>query len=151
MDLQTEIDACEWIFAREISEPRENVLRIVVQEATVSQVEEPIQVGRQTITGRRVRSNASHRMFEVLWERYIAYSVLNESFSTVDPEGTIRESGKRFRVYLKSSFLEHIERSSIATHEYPGPFKHYSLVCENHIIDVVAQDLPSIRQLHPVS
>ena len=30
------IDACEWIFLREIGEPEENSLRLVIEEAAVS-------------------------------------------------------------------------------------------------------------------
>ena len=34
---------------------------------------------------------------------------------------------------------------SLATSEYPGPFKHYGFNYLNHIVDVISTEEPSIK------
>ena len=80
--------------------------------------------------------------------RSVAYSVLNESFASVDDEE--RYEGNRFRVYVKSRFIDYVSLASFACADYPGPTQHYAVVCENHVVNVISVVQPTIqRPLQP--
>ena len=57
-------------------------------------------------------------------------------------------SGKLFRVYTKSHFLEHLTRD---TGGHTEQITHYKLTCLNHLIDVAAYGPPEINQVGAVS
>ena len=95
------------------------------------------------VTGIEVTNKS--RVFELLWESYVAYSILNESFATVDSEECFE--GTRFRVYSKSNFINYAARATFASPEYPGPTQHYEVVCQNHIVNVISVRGPLIVRL----
>jgi hypothetical protein len=70
---------------------------------------------------------------------------MNESFASTDDEA--QYTGNRFRLYSKSHFIDYVSRASFACEEYPGPTRHIAIICENHIIDVVAAMTPAIQRL----
>ncbi|WP_232289113.1 hypothetical protein [Paenibacillus sp. Aloe-11] len=79
------------------------------------------------------------------FEWYIGYSVRNESYTVWDDYEQF--DGKIFRVYSKSRYLDFIKISTIATDDYPGPYKHYGISCSNHIIDIVSTSDPIITEV----
>lgn len=147
--LFAELNACRYLFMRQIEEPSDNRLRLVIEEADAS----PETVSRE-VCGvefsdlRPIESTDQSRIFELTWNSYIAYSVRNESFTTVDDYEKI-ESGKLAVVYSKSRFLDFVTSGTFACDEHPGPFHHFGFNCQNHIIDVAAAELPSVRLLRP--
>jgi hypothetical protein len=96
--------------------------------------------------GTRIEVTEKSRTFELLWNGYVAYSVLNESFASADDDAAHYE-GRRFRVYSKSSFIDYVARVSFACDDYPGPAQHYQVVCEHHILDVISTAPPIVQQL----
>ena len=75
------LDSCHSLFLREIGEPQENVLRLLLVEAERSDEAESMQVGGATITDlHRVQATKRSRTFELTWNQYIVYAVTNESF-----------------------------------------------------------------------
>jgi hypothetical protein len=70
---------------------------------------------------------------------------MNESFAAVDDEE--RYTGNRFRRYSKSHFIDYVSRTSFACEGYPGSTQHFGVVCENHVIDVIAAISPVVRRL----
>ena len=147
-ELSKTIDSCQTLFLREICEPEENVLRLVVQEANASPQVETLDVcGTKFENVHRIESTERSRVFELTWNQYIAYNVTNESFSLPDDDSTKRLSGRLLRIYSKSPFLEHVSRATLATKEYPGPFTHICVVTEMHVVDVVSTQAPEIRIL----
>lgn len=82
-------------------------------------------------------------MFEVIWPSYIGYAVRNESYTTWDKEE--EWTGSSFRIYSKSKFLDFIANGTFASDEYPGPFRHYEIICCDQIIDIASQDQPIVR------
>jgi hypothetical protein len=142
-----EINGCRYLFLSDIQELEFNGLRLIVREGLPGETVETIHVGDSVIPGgTRISVTEDSRTFELLWKRYVAYSVLNKSYAAVD-EGEQYE-GSRFRAYLKSHFIDYVSRASFATAEYPGPFKHYGVACENHIVHVISTDAPRIRPIH---
>jgi hypothetical protein len=142
--LPSEIDSCECLYLRSLSEPQDNSLRLILQEAGASPMEMTVRIGDVDFKGLRpIESTASSRTFEVLWRRYVAYAVLNESFTGGDTQHEVF-SGRLLRIYKQSQFLDYVQSATFAGPEYPGPLTHIRVLCLNHIVDVIAVDLPSI-------
>jgi hypothetical protein len=113
-----ELDTCASLYLREISEPSQNRLRLLLEEAEVMPEEVAIRLaGTELGTGHLVRSTANSRLFEIVWVNYVAYSVTNESYSTRNESEEF--SGRFARLYNKSHFLGYISRATLADKEYP--------------------------------
>ena len=139
-----EIDSCRNLFLTEITEPETNSLRLLISEGRVSAVEETLDTAGVAFPGiRSIDINAQSRQFELSWHCYISYAVRDESYCIWDKgEEWV---GSSFRIYSKSKFLDFVGAGTFATAEYPGPFKHYEIVCLDHIIDVVSEEPPTVR------
>jgi hypothetical protein len=147
--LHSEIDSCKYLYLREVGEPRDNQLRVLVEEADANPSPES-----RTIAGvafselHAIESNENSRLFEIIWEHYIAYNIMNESYARVD-DYDVAQSGKLMKTYSRSHFLDYLALASIASKELPGPSMHYGLVCLNHVIDVACPNPPTINLLRP--
>jgi hypothetical protein len=140
-----ELDTCASLYLREIGEPAQNSLRLLVEEAFVMPQEVTVKFGRTEIANcHPLKPTPSGRLFEIVWNNYVAYFVANESYSTRNESEEFR--GRFARLYTKSHFLDYISQATLATSEYPGPMKHIQLVCECHIIDVVSTQFPAVSQ-----
>jgi len=149
-ELAGEIDTCEYLFLRELSEPKENSLRLLVEEAKPDVLTVPITAGEVEFgQGRPVHSTEACRLFEIFWDSYVAYSVRNELYAK-NTESEIVSWGRRLRLYSKSHFLEYISSATFASPQYPGLMEHIEVTCENHVIDVVSSSSPTIRRLRPL-
>jgi len=151
-----ELDAVRYLYLREVSEPRDNSLRLVVEEAVVN----PSGVARVTpeLLSTELASvfkDASPiarvegcRLFEIYWKRYAAYLVTEELVGSNAANGYDDESytGRILRVYSQSHFLNHLARD---TGGHIDPFQHYKLICLNHLIDVAAYAPSEVCLLAP--
>jgi hypothetical protein len=143
-----ELDTCASLYLRDIAEPQQNNLRLRIEEASVMPEEVSVTFAGTEITNcHLVRPTADSRLFEIVWDNYVAYSVSNESYSTRNESEEF--SGKCARLYGKSHFLDYISRATLASEEYPGPLRHIQLVCECHIIDVVSARFPEVKRIPP--
>jgi hypothetical protein len=140
------LNDCKYLYLRELGEPRDNELRIVVEEASVTS-NAASAAGPLSAYG-PIESNEASRLFELRWENYVAYSVSNESFATTDEVEQF--SGRLYRLYSCSHFLDYVRKATFATDEYPGPLRHVGILCLNHIVDIAAVEEPMIRRLRPV-
>jgi hypothetical protein len=144
-----EINSCEYFFLRSITEPEENILRLIIEEAGAGGPPVPLKIGDTVLgEGIPITSTGDSRLFEITWNDYIAYSVRNESYATTADDEKVAW-GKRVREYSKSRFLDYISQATFASAEYPGPFQHIQIVSENHIIDVGSTKIPRIQRLRP--
>ena len=57
-------------------------------------------------------------------------------------------TGRLFRVYTKSHFLEYLAKN---TGGHTEPIQHYKLICLNHLIDVASYAPPEIARVDLVS
>jgi len=146
--LTDEIDSCEYLFLREISEPRDNRLRLLIEEAAVTGPPLTRKLPGLEMTGcREIKSTSTSRLFEVTWEVYVAYSIRNESFVSRDEMEMF--SGRLFRTYSKSHFLDYVSKATFASEQYPGPLQHIGVICLNHIVDVISTKPPAIDKIRP--
>jgi hypothetical protein len=148
------IRSCKYLWLDAISEPQDNQLRITILEATTGDlVSEPAlaaehdEAVRSILAGSRTIGHFDGcRKFELFWQSYIGYSVVNESYSNGEP-ATSKGQGRLFVEYEGSNYLEYLSKASFATAKYPGPYRHWAVYCSNHTIDVASQVDPVVREL----
>ncbi|HDS1136756.1 TPA: hypothetical protein QDZ75_000752 [Stenotrophomonas maltophilia] len=143
------LDTCEYLFLAGISEPEANRLRLVVEEGQVVGKPSRVELGHgRSIDDVRAIEVVPHSLrFELLWDHYISYAVHNESYQSWDDSEAW--SGKLFRRYSRSKFLDYLDRATFADASYPGPFTHYQVICQYHVIDIAALQPPKVRLLSP--
>jgi hypothetical protein len=142
------------LYLREICEPRDNSLRVVLREAVVnlekvgSQLEVegfPTRALQETgilESAHPIESTANCATFELYWKHYVAYLVTEECVGGCGEYGDETYTGNLFRHYSKSHFLEHLARD---TGSHFRPLQHYKVICLNHLIDVASEDPPEIQ------
>lgn len=144
-----QIDECDYLFLAEIEELDGNGLRLLVREGRPTGETQDVHVAGNIIHDcTPIGVTPESAVFEIKWEHYVAYCVLNESFA-FPPNGEEVFTGKRFRVYSKSRFRQYVSRSTFATDGYPGPMQHYEVCCEDHIVNVISTSVPLANKLHP--
>lgn len=149
------LDSAKYLYLRELSEPHDNSLRLIVQEAVVSpagpirsshpELPELEKILRGSLP---IESTDACRIFELTWNRYVAYLVTEECVGSCGQDTDEIYTGKLFRVYTKSHFLEHLSRD---TGGHAEVILHYKLTCLNHLIDVAAYAPPEVKQIGPLS
>ncbi len=143
-----ELDSCKHLSLADIGEQEENALRLIVEEALVLDQEESLEINGVVLTGvRPIEVTENSRRFEVVWDTYVSYAVRNESYCHWDESE--EWEGERLRTYSKSKFLDFVSAGTFADEHYPGPFKHYEVLCGNHIVDVASESDPIVRRLPP--
>ncbi|EDT39039.1 conserved hypothetical protein [Burkholderia ambifaria MEX-5] len=93
--------------------------------------------------GRAIEHLPGCRIFDIRWSSYIAYSVVNESYASGEPE-TSNGSGKLFVEYIRSEYLDYMRKASWACDDHPGPYKHWAAYCLNHVVNVASPSEPEI-------
>ena len=145
------LDSAQHLYLRELNEPRDNSLRLVVQEAVANRDGAvPSRPGLPTtkelwVGCSPIESTESCRTFELRWERCAAYLVTEECVGSCGQYDDEVFTGRLFRVYTKSHFLEHLARD---TGGHTEGIVHYKLTCLNHLIDVAAYGPPEVKQIH---
>lgn len=156
MNLIEQIGNHRYLFLSEISEPEENSLRLVIEEGrlgkpiTEKDLDKPTDEVEETINsilsgGFPVDTNEDCFAYEIIFETYIAYSVRNESFCEWNEEEIF--TGKLFRKYSKSLYLDYIKVSTFASKDFTGEFSHYGIIAAHHNIDIASEVEPKIRIL----
>lgn len=144
------LNQAKYFFLRHISEPGENSLRLVVEEAiadraeTVSTPDPTSPLGKILKGASPIKSVEGCRVFELQWSRYVAYLVTEEDVGSGGSDEDEVYTGKLFRVYTKSHFLDHLSRD---TGGHIEPILHYKLICQNHLVDVASYSPPDVRLL----
>lgn len=138
-----DINLCKYVYLKEICEPEDNCLRLIVEEAIEGG--EPGAIDSTGLSGKGIQVANESRVFEIYFDSYIGYSIIDESLALPD-DSEIFE-GRIFCIYDKSNYLDYLKKSSFATEDHPGPFVHYGFNCLNHIIDIASADEPEIKKL----
>jgi hypothetical protein len=142
------IDDCHSLFVEDI---RGLELVIVLIEGNVQPLVESIIVGDQDMgAGYPIHADSTSRRF-IVWfasHKIVRYMILNESYSE-PPEALEEFSGRHFRVFSKSRLLDFVRVTSNGLVAINESITHYEIVCQNHIIDVIALGPPVIHLLSP--
>jgi len=144
---------CNYLYLRWVGEPEEFRLRLVVEEA---RIQDRLAVARPDLPelssildrARPIESDESCRLFEIIYDQPISYTVLNESYGRY-PEPPEVFTGKLFREFSWSFLLEMTRKTTYVSEDHPGPLppQHHSIVCLNHVIDVITTREPEVRLL----
>lgn len=135
------------IYLKNLEEPEENFLRLTFIRSKTSANSESINLGDKVIGNvHSIDYDYTLPLIQIDFESYIGYSILNESFTSLDDYEKFE--GKAFRICSKSRYLDFIKVDTFASEEYPGPFIHYEIACFNHIIDIVSISEPIVSELH---
>ena len=88
------------------------------------------------------------RMYEIKFETYIIYQCRNESYTYYDSNEIIK--GKYLVVFEQSALLDYYKNVIFDRDVYfdTSNRKHYGIVTENHIIDIISNDTPIITPLN---
>lgn len=142
------LNSLKYLYLRELSEPRDNSLRIVVQEAADKR-SAPISVPPDLPELTEILKDAwpigsveGCKRFELSWDRYAAYLVTEELVGSNGSYEDEAYTGRLLRVYTKSHFLEYLARDTAGHLE---PIHHYKVICLNHLIDVASYAPPKIQ------
>ena len=146
-----DLNAVDYLYLEKLSEPRDNSLEIVVQQAILNRPQ-PLDLsadGRPDVARTQtecspIESVASCTTFKLYWVRYAAYLVTEELVGSNARGGYEDEvfGGKLLRLYSKSHFLDHLTKD---TGGHIEPIFHYKLICLNHLIDIAAYSAPEIQ------
>lgn len=146
------LNSCLHLNLRRLEEPRDNSLRILVQEAVINR-EGISALSVQTSEFNAlltdystIESTPNCQTFELQWPTYVAYFVTEECVGSVVSRDDECFDGNVLRVYSRSRFLDYV------AHETAGHtdiVRHYKLICLNHLIDVASYAPPEIRILTP--
>lgn len=153
MDAIEQLNSVKYIYLRNLSEPRDNSLKIVVEEAVlnknrIASCSSPIpELQNLFADAHLIESIEGCKVFELYWKHYAAYCVTEELVGSNAQTGYDDESyeGKILRSYTKSHFLDHIQRDTGG--HVDGIVQHYKLICLNHLIDIAACEPPQVRLL----
>ena len=149
MNIIEQIESHRFIYLIEISEPQDNVLRLVISEAQARKTPEDMVIEGLTLTNtRELIADEACAAYEVIFQNYVAYSVRNESFVTVDESEIC--TGRLFQTYSHSRFLDYVRVATFASDDFPGKLEHYGINCLNHIVDVVSVSKPIISIIRSV-
>ena len=138
------------LFLRHISEPEENSLRLVVEEAIADRTEavsppDPTSPVAEILKGASpIKPAEGCRAFQLLWGHYVAYLFTEEEVGSGGSDEDEVYTGNLLRAYTKSHFLDHLARD---TGGHFQPILHYKLICQNHLIDVASYSPPEVRLL----
>lgn len=152
-DVARELDECRYLYLRSIGEPEELRLRLVVEEARLQ--ERPVlapahlpELNELYETAQPIASDQDCRLFEIIYTYPISYTVLNETYGKY-PEAPEVFTGNLFRQFSCSHLLEITRKTTYASDDHPGPLplQHHSIVCLNHVIDVITTGEPEMRLL----
>lgn len=139
------LKSCKYLFLRELTAP--NSLRLVVEEGIKSPESTPLKIGTVEISGGySVLSGAHPSLFEMVWDHYIAYFVLNEMYSVGD-ESEKFELGDHVRVYTASKFLDYARHATFTHEKTPGLSEPIQIICQWHVIDVISTKVPTVKKL----
>lgn len=144
--------SCKYLCLHSVVEPEEGGVRVVVLEAIVGQPPdqatlsaEPLPEVRNILSqSRAIVHSHGRKGFAINWPTYIGYSVENESYAVAEPESSVG-SGGILAEYSHSLYLDYLSKATFARQDYPGPFKHWSIACLDHVINVVSVDLPAVE------
>lgn len=141
-----QLNSIQYVYLRKLSEPRDNSLRVIVEEARVNRsgvvVPPSPELTRILTETSPIESTSGGKTFELHWNLYVAYLVTEEMVGSCGSNSDEVYTGRILRVYTKSHFLDHIARD---TGGHSEPVQHFKLVCLNHLIDVAAYSAPETR------
>ena len=141
-----QINDHKYLYLTEYGEPEDNSLLLKIKEAAPDGPVHDLDIGDSKIEGvRSIEVTAYSHTYSIYFESYIGYSVVDESYALPDDYELFE--GRLLCVYSQSHFLDYIGKTSFASDDHPGPYRHYGLNCLNHCIEIASCDPPTVKLL----
>ena len=139
------IRACHSLYLQSVSEPDYNEVQVVLLEGRLGRgaTPEEIEENPMLAKARLVEHGPGCQIFVLSWPIYVAYAVENESYANPEPASSVGERGL-VSVFTQSLYLDHLSRTTWASAEFPGPFRHWAMYCSNHVVHVASTEEPEI-------
>lgn len=141
-------------FLSSLSDGPDNELRVVISAAVTGEVGDGIKKDvsdalQDILSKCRPITPDRHALYEIYFENYILYQTRNDSFTSYAPDEV--RSGKSLIIFESSRLLDSLPLFSDAFRLdngswYPGPWKHYGIYTQNHVIDVVSHCPPIVMR-----
>jgi hypothetical protein len=146
------INQAEYIYMRSLTEPTDNQLEMVIEEAVLNEARRgkinsthlPPDLQFLVEGGAPIETTESCLAFRLFWKNYAAYLVTEECVGSCGKDDYEEYQGERIWIYSKSHFLEHLARDTGA---HTAPLIHYKVTCLNHLVDVAATEPPTIEEI----
>ena len=143
-----EINSCKYLYLRNLLEPADNQLQIVIEEAKAGRAVPDVDVGGVKIGKgdlRAIESDETCHRFKLSLKDYVGYSVINETTAAGDPAKNY--IGRLLRLYTESHFLDYLKSQSDLFSVFTGTYLHLEICCLNHVINVVSKTIPLIEMM----
>jgi len=145
------VNACASLFLRSINEMGINQVEIIIEEAVVNEAlrgkmdptQLPSELSFLLDSAAPIESVPGCQAFRLYWKGYAAYLVTEECVGSCGHFEDEVFEGDRLRIYSKSHFLDHLARDTGAH----GELIHYKITCENHLVDIAAEEPPVIEAI----
>ncbi|MBG9454317.1 hypothetical protein ABE61_09655 [Lysinibacillus sphaericus] len=136
-----------YIYLNKLFEPEENSLQILIDRCNVNNTKKFVKITDEVEVGASpIEVDDNLPILQLDFETYVAYSIINESFTVMDDYEV--SDGNLFRIYSKSRYLDFIKAGTIAEDIFPEKqFVHYQIPCLNHIVDIISYDEPKITEI----
>lgn len=123
-------------------------LLIDIEEGFVADKEESVAINGHVMEGlRAIAPTAMSRQFRISFTSYVAWQVVDESYSTFDKTEERDDTGF-VQVLTQSKYLDYVESKHGWYSRLQGPAKHYRVWTENEVVDVVTTEEVTIEPLH---
>ena len=146
MNNYDKLNTAQHLFLTKIIEPEENTLEFELTLGIVEKTEKNLLIeGVNLGPVRPISYNESSSVFRIVFESYIAYAVINESYENI---GESECNGNKIQTHTKSNFMDYVKADTFATDDYPGTFKHYMFITLRHIVNIVSTVEPKIEKIN---
>ena len=120
-------------------------LRVIVAEGFVGDQTEDLRIGDHTIKDlRSLDVSDKSRLFEIRFPQFVAWQVVNESFTSFD-EYELRDDTGTLQTLSRSKYFDYVKANHGWYEDVIGSAKHYRVWTENEVVDVVACEPPTIQ------
>jgi hypothetical protein len=139
-------DADTWFFHALVH--RDEKLQVIIVEGIKATEPEDLVIGTTNLgPSWRVDITDQSRWVCVSFGRVCAYQAINESLTSAD-DYEVHDRGF-LRVYERSRYVEFLRANAIMAHPMAEDARHYCVLTEDQIIDVVAVGEPVFELLEP--
>lgn len=138
-----DLNRLNYVYLMAIREPKDNVLELVIEQAPASDFREDLE-GLGVSPDDPVDIDQLLETYRIEFPNYVAYAIRDESFARNDTSEDYL--GTLARLYRQSKFLDYVDSTSTGLRANDR-LQHYSLLCLEHVVEVVSIGTPNLTVL----
>jgi hypothetical protein len=153
MNAAAQIESHYGLFLSHLIQARDNELILFLSEARVNYEEEhEVKFNEDTenpvvLKTNPIRSDKDGKKYKVTFRDFVVYEIAEEA--SLHWDGSEEFQGKLFRRFLRSRFLDHVEKdlNTGFYEEINGRKQHFQFPCLNYIVDIISAKEPVIEEV----